>query len=99
MIDFRSTVRMALGLEEGYILDWRRLGCQYVNHRVADLLPCPAREARWQCEVIGPHTRHRWSNHLIVHERLGNGYRCSAIGDGDWFFKPDAPRPTPLHMV
>lgn len=78
-------VRDQLGLTEGYLLPWRIFGCQAANGnltRMAELLTCPYREARWQCEVIGPHTRHRWSEHLQAHERAGNGWGCNAIGDG-----------------
>lgn len=80
-----ETVRAALGLEEGYLLPWSIVGCQAVNpyrDGPRSLLTCPVREAIYQCEVIGPHTRHRWSDHTISHERFGNGYSCRAIGDG-----------------
>lgn len=77
-----AAVLTALGTHDGYILDWRIAGgCQYVNPGLRKLLTCPFREARWQCEVIGPHKRHRWSGHLMVHERVGNGYSCRSIGD------------------
>lgn len=78
-----DSVRSALGLDEGYLLPrLRRIhGCQMTNSFYASLLPCPYREALWQCEVVGSHTKHRWSSHLIKHERAGNGWACSAVGD------------------
>lgn len=73
-------VRAALGLAEGYILDWRRTGgCQLISAKFSRLLSCPYRETKWRCEAIGPHTVHRWSDHLICHERMGNGYHCLGV--------------------
>ena len=78
-----EAIRTELGLAEGYLLPWRAFGCQIVDPAgVGDLLSCPAREAIHQCEVIGPHTQHRWSTHTIAHERAGNGHSCAAVGDG-----------------
>ena len=75
-----QAIRAALGLAEGYLLDWRHTGgCQLVSATFSQLLPCPHREAKWQCEVVGSHTRHRWSDHLKLHERAGNGWHCSAV--------------------
>lgn len=81
--DLGEAVRAALGLDEGYLLDWRTAGgCQLVNGaHYRRLTTCPYRESIWGCEVIGPHTRHRWSEHLMVHERVGNWYSCRAVGD------------------
>lgn len=76
---FDQAVRAALGLSDGYILDWRSSGCQLISHKYRSLLSCPHHEAIWQCEVIGPHTTHRWSGHLIAHERAGNGWSCQVI--------------------
>jgi len=76
-------IRAALGLAEGYIPSWRMVGgCQLTNFRYAELLTCPYREAVWRCEVIGPHTVHRWSDHLVRHERQGNGWSCLTIDRG-----------------
>lgn len=100
MIDMYAAVRAALGQDEGFILSWRHTGCQLVSYEYRQLLTCPYKESIWQCEVIGPHTVHRWSDHLKVHERIGNGYLCQAVGDAtlrDLYRKVD--RPTPLHMV
>lgn len=33
----------------------------------------------YQCEVLGPHVRHRVSDHTIAHNRRGNGFHCSEI--------------------
>lgn len=82
MRDLHQAVRDALGQSDGYLLDWRLTGCQLVSREYRALLRCPYREAIWRCEVIGAHTRHRWSEHLIAHERMGNGYSCASIGDG-----------------
>lgn len=83
MSDFDTAVRAALGASEGFLLPWRIAGgCQLISSRYRSLLPCPYREAKWQCEVIGPHTRHDWSIHLIRHEQSGNGWRCGAIDAG-----------------
>ena len=79
--DLAKAVRTALGLVDGYVLDWRVTGCQLTSSRYRALLTCGHRESRWRCEVIGPHVEHRWSEHLMVHERLGNGYGCQVIGD------------------
>jgi hypothetical protein len=78
-----QAIREALDMSDGYLLPWRVFGCQVANpHRARLLLTCPYREAIHQCEVIGPHTRHRWSDHLVCHERAGNGWSCRSIGDG-----------------
>ena len=93
-----TAVRAALGYPDGYILPWRAGLCQVLNLRARSVLPCPYREGLWQCDVIGPHTEHRWSEHLTVHERMGNGYSCRAVGDltlADLY----EDRPTPYHVV
>jgi hypothetical protein len=77
-----DAIREALGLAEGHLLSWKPTGCQLVSSAFVKQLTCPYREAVWRCEVIGPHTRHRWSDHLKAHERAGNGYTCDAIGEG-----------------
>lgn len=48
--------------------------------------PCPFLEGGGQqCQLELGHeddlfgTPHYWSTHLIIHERLGNGYPCSAV--------------------
>lgn len=85
MDELTAYVRAALGQQEGYLLPWWVFGCQVANGnigRVRRLLTCPHHEAINQCEVIGPHTIHRWSDHTISHERFGNGYGCWQIGDG-----------------
>ena len=99
--DLAVAVRNALGLAEGYVLGWRATGCQLVSLEYRRLLTCPYREARWQCEVIGPHTVHRWSEHLKVHERMGNGYPCGHVGDLTLaeLYGRDPAGPTPLHVV
>lgn len=33
----------------------------------------------YQCEVIGPHEKHRIGDHTITHSLQGNGYTCVAI--------------------
>lgn len=81
-MDLSTAVRHALDLDEGTMWPWWALGCQVSGRTRRDQMPCPEQEAVWRCEVIGPHTRHRWSNHLIVHERAGNGWACASIGDG-----------------
>lgn len=53
--------------------------CQVINHRTSVQVTCTEREARWRCEVIGPHDRHVVGAHTMVHESMGNGYHCSAI--------------------
>lgn len=81
-LDAYVSTRELLGRKDGHIPDWRRFGgCQMISTRYRALLSCPEREAVWQCEVIGPHTRHRWSDHLIAHERFGNGHSCWTVGD------------------
>lgn len=100
MSELYQAVRQALGQPDGYVLDWRATGCQLVSGRYRALLTCPYHEAVWQCEVIGPHTIHRWSDHLMVHERLGNGHGCGYIGDAtlaDLYAR--AERPTKLVRV
>jgi hypothetical protein len=73
---------VALLAPEGYIPDWRGTGCQIVSAEYRALLTCPVWEGHWQCEVVGPHTNHQWSQHLMVHERAGGyGQRCEWIGD------------------
>lgn len=94
-----SAIRTALGYPEGYILGWRSGLCQVQNLRADEILPCPYRESRWQCEVIGPHTQHRWSDHLMVHERMGNGWPCSMVGDRTLADLYEERRPTPFHVV
>lgn len=99
MDEFHQAVREALGQPAGHLLDWRMVGgCQLVSLAYRRLLPCPYREGIWQCEVIGPHEVHDWSDHLKVHERMGNGYRCSAF-DGvtlaDLYRRPEE-QPTKL---
>jgi hypothetical protein len=82
MLDVYSSTMKALGVEDGYLLDWRAFhGCQLVSQSYKNALSCPEREAVWQCEVIGPHTKHRWSQHLMAHERFGNGHSCASVGD------------------
>jgi hypothetical protein len=80
-------IRHALDLDEGTMWPWWALGCQVSGRTRRNQMPCPEQEAVWRCEVIGPHTRHRWSQHLITHERAGNGYGCRIIGDGVAFGK------------
>lgn len=80
MTDTWTAIRAALGHPDGYLLPWTVAGgCQLVSRPYRDLLTCPARESRWRCEVIGPHTRHRFSDHLVRHERAGDGYSCRSI--------------------
>jgi hypothetical protein len=81
MDELYAAVRAALDQPDGYLLGWRATGCQLVSPQYRALLTCSYRESLWRCEVIGPHERHRWSDHLIVHERIGNGYACEAVGD------------------
>jgi len=98
MNNLHSEIRTALGQPEGYILGWRSGLCQVQNVSAYRFLPCLHQESFWQCEVIGPHTRHRWSDHLKVHERMGNGWPCSAVGDrtlADLY----EDRLTPFHVV
>ena len=76
MDELTRYVRATLGQQEGYLLPWWAFGCQVANGnigRVRRLLTCSHWEAVNQCEVIGPHTEHRWSDHTISHERFGNG--------------------------
>lgn len=97
-----SEIRRLLGLQEGHLLDWRSTGCQLVSREYRALLTCPYREAIWQCEVIGPHTQHRWSDHLQVHERIGNGYLCSSIRDmtlAELYDRPGRELPTKLVVI
>lgn len=77
--DLATAIRTALGLDEGYLLKWGSSGCQLVSAEYQKLLSCPVSEAKWQCEVIGPHTKHRWTEHLKKHERAGNGWPCEAV--------------------
>lgn len=82
MLDTYASITAALGVTDGYILPWHLFGgCQVVSHRYRRALSCPEKEAVWRCEVIGPHTRHRWSDHTIAHERYGNGHSCWTVGD------------------
>lgn len=86
--------------ESGKLLDWRITGCQLVSPEYCQSLTCPVKEQIWQCEVVGPHTKHEWSDHLMVHERLGNGYSCSSIGDmtlKELYQRSE--RLTPFHVV
>lgn len=76
-------IRTALGIGDGFLLPWQIVGCQYAHpYDAHKLLSCPVWESIHQCEVIGPHTNHRWSDHTISHERFGNGYGCWQIDDG-----------------
>lgn len=55
--------------------------CQVVNP--SRKFPCPYRESGGrQCERLDDHDddSHWFSAHTIEHDRLGNGYACSAIG-------------------
>lgn len=99
MENIHNAIRTALGCPDGYILDWRSGLCQVSDASAYRFLPCPYREAHWQCEVIGPHTQHRWSEHLKVHERMGNGWPCSAVGDRTLADLYESLRPTPYHVV
>lgn len=48
---------------------------RYTHH-----LECPHKEGGGrQCEAIGPHEQHYFSQHTIVHDRLGNGRGCAGI--------------------
>lgn len=99
MTDIRTEILKALGREDGYILDWRTTGgCQLVSSEYQKLLACPVRESRWQCEVIGEHKEHRWSDHIKAHERVGNGHSCSSVGDGKAILSAES-RPTPFHVI
>lgn len=99
MEEFHHAIRTALGQPDGYILGWRSGLCQVSDASAYRFLPCPHREGMWKCEVIGPHTEHRWSDHLKVHERMGNGYPCSVVGDRTLADLYKARRPTPYHVV
>jgi hypothetical protein len=100
--DLHRAVTATLGRPDGYLLGWRPTGCQLVSLAYRRLLPCPHREGIWQCEVVGPHIEHRWSDHLKVHERLGNGHSCRAIGDltlADLYRRPADEQPTKIIRV
>jgi hypothetical protein len=104
MREMYAAVMDQLGQEDGYLLPWSIVGCQVVSPgAVRRLLSCDHWEAINQCEVIGPHKVHRWSDHTISHERFGNGYACWSIGDGrdsaGRLLMPGGYRGTALHVV
>ena len=81
MLDGYVSTMKALGVADGYVLPWWQFhGCQVVSQAYRRALSCPEREAVWQCEVIGPHGQHRWSDHTIAHERYGNEHSCWTVG-------------------
>jgi len=68
-------------LKNLHLLTWDTKRCQVV---ACEKLQCDHQESGGQyCEVLGPHTKHGYSEHTINHERYGNGYACSAI-PGSW---------------
>lgn len=98
-MELDKAIREALGLGQGYILDWKMAGgCQLVSSTYRGLLTCSYREAHWQCEVIGEHKEHKWSEHIVAHERVGNGHSCASVGDGLAVLSGES-RPTPFHMI
>lgn len=101
MLRMYAAVMAQLGQNDGYLLPWSIVGCQVVNpYEAHQLLSCPVWESIHQCEVIGPHKVHRWSDHTISHERFGNGYACWSVGDGrDADGRLLVPRGASLHMV
>lgn len=88
-MEYYVAVMAALGYPDGFIAGWRLTrGCQAAHSLSAEILPCPYREARYKCEVVGPHTVHRWSRHTQRHERLGNGYPCYLLEMSDEYDLP-----------
>lgn len=53
--------------------------CPVVDPAVERYLTCGAHEGIYRCQEIGPHSRHRVSQHTIDHAAWGNGYACSAM--------------------
>ena len=57
---------------------------QFMNPDIRRFLPCKMREGDgvtgYQCERLDDHEDGHWfSEHLIRHERAGNGYSCEQI--------------------
>lgn len=53
--------------------------CPVMNPIIERYLTCDAHEGIYRCQVVGPHSRHRVSQHTIDHAAWGNGYACSAM--------------------
>ncbi len=56
--------------------------CQIGDRRGWYELPCPNREAVYQCEVLHfphPEQRCRVGDHTVYHRKLGNGYPCYVV--------------------